>query len=939
MAKERPTTQVFAAPVTTFVQPQAAAAELYDQQAVNLALQMSEAFSDLSVTAARVLGQLKAQSNEENVQKGADLVNTSRKTYRQLMEEGQINPAENPWMAVGAQKASGAIEGMRARAQFDLIYQAKAEQDPKFFDSMDGFDALAANFASNYAESVGDSEYLKSAFFESFNPHINEMSSRHVQNMVKKREEKAQIGIAASVAQAVQDFRGGMNIPAEAGNSAAALQRYMDEMVANGYSPDLINNGVVDNLISVASQSDRPEDAEELLQSIMTGPADSPNRPRLADTGYAKAALQASAGKRQQNRERVTNLKNDAFNDWLEGRLDDATNKRVGADTLVKEWEAEAEARNMAWNPGDKNARRAFVRAEYNRRVAEKDKEVEQQRDNAFYGSLDEAITPNSMRELSPESWRQSAKTKINQTIDNLGLSKEQAVQRKMMAERTIDSAVDESVRRNSTKTFEGLFGMAGNLAVTPKPQDFSGTEEQWLTNQRESFKTAVDTSGLPETQKESLRAHFEKKMEDSVAARSAKALQDSWTETNLVNERTYMAQMAAFVDTPRDPNGKPIPGAGGDIPDTEVMRTNLQNFMARYGIDPNSADGRKIYRQTYDRLTAMIDQAFPDSAFAPNENDTKAVADAKADARSRKMALKLQRDASFGEGETTGQMIRQFQRILNTQAAENPTPQDLAQAGDILAAFTYIRDNMTFKQALPSGAVGKAFEEEIGYAMRRRAEGVDIANILADIASRKSIGSTYRMSFMDLQNPLNYMNLEVGNKDDQEKYRADFFALHNELGVPPESDAGPYFAAKFQTKFFEALQTTGNFSKAVNKAKESMREEFFVVRGSLIPRADLPRSVTDETLEVWLTANFPTYPNAQLVVIGETPEGKPMFIVNDGAGNRVRLPSMKPILLIDDIKINDTNLPNFGPAQQKVRASRAAKNNNLTNSGMTLTP
>ena len=924
MANEAPTTKVFAAPVSTFVQPQqAAAAELYDQQAVNLALQMSEAFSDLSLTASRLAGQLKTQYNEEDIQKGVEIVNSSRKTYRQLMQEGTINPGENPWMAIGAQKASGVIEGMRARAQFDSIYQSRAEQDPNFFDSVDNFDALASNFASNYAQSVGDSEYLKSSFYEAFNPYINEMSSRHVQNMVKKRDEKAQIGVAAAVAQSIQDYRGGMNVAASVGGEAIALQRYMDEMVANGYSPDLINNGVIDNLIAVSTQSDYPEDATALLQALSTGPAGSTNRPALIDTPYAKAALQASAGKRQQNRERMTNQKNDAFNDWINGRLEDATNKRVGADALLTEWEQKATEMGMEWNPGDKNARRSFVRSEYSRLVAEKEKAAVQQSDDAFFGSLDEAVTPNPMRELSPENWRTAAKAKMAQTIDNLGLTKEQAVQRKMMADRTIDSAIDETVRRSSTKTFEGLFGMANNMAVVPAPTDFQGTEEDWLANQQKSFETAVESSGLPETQKESLRAHFDKKMKDSTEARASASLQNSWTEANKANEKLYLSQMSAFLEIPEDSGGKPMPNAGGEIPDTEVMRTNLQKFMAKYGIDPESADGKKIFRQTYDRTKAMIDGVFPDAVLAASPDDSPDMANAKRDQRARKKALNLQLDTTFGENETTGVMVRRFQRLLNVQAAENPSPQDLEEAGDILAAYTYIRDNMTFRAALPSGAVGKAFEEEINFAMQRRARGEDIANIMADIASRKTIGSTYRMGFMDLQNPLNFMNLEVGGKDDQEKYRAEFFSIHSELGVPPQSDAGPYFAAKYQSKFFEALQTTGNFSKAVSKAKQSLRDEFFTVRGSLIPRADLPRSVTDETLEVWLTASFPTYPDAQLVVVGETPEGKPMFIVNDGAGNRIRLPNMKPVMTLEDIRINEDNLDKFGPAQQEVRQQR----------------
>jgi 2-keto-4-pentenoate hydratase len=118
MAKQRPSLGVSAAPVSTYVASVAPAVELYDQQSVNLALQFADAFKDLSVSAAQIAGSMKKQMNEEDVQKGIDLVNQSRKSYKTLVDSGEIKPTENPWMAIGAQQASGTMEGMKARAHF-----------------------------------------------------------------------------------------------------------------------------------------------------------------------------------------------------------------------------------------------------------------------------------------------------------------------------------------------------------------------------------------------------------------------------------------------------------------------------------------------------------------------------------------------------------------------------------------------------------------------------------------------------------------------------------------------------------------------------------------------------------------------------------------------------------------------------------------------------
>ena len=220
MAKQRPSLGVSASPISTYVAPVAAASaglELYDQQTVNLALQFSEAFQNLSLTAANFAGSLKAESNKEELQKGLDLVNSSQKTYQQLVEDGQIRPTENPWLAIGAQQGSGMMEGMKARAHFMEMYQKRAAEDPKFYDSLDSFNALASQYAQNVGTSLKNSPYQSRAFFEAFNPFVSSMSLKHQENVAKTAENKVLMGVGASVAQLTQDIKPQSQGPSESG--------------------------------------------------------------------------------------------------------------------------------------------------------------------------------------------------------------------------------------------------------------------------------------------------------------------------------------------------------------------------------------------------------------------------------------------------------------------------------------------------------------------------------------------------------------------------------------------------------------------------------------------------------------------------------------------------------------------------------------------------
>jgi len=181
MAKQRPELGTFARPVSTFVSPIEARNMVtpVDEQAIRETYAFADAFSDLSQSMVKLAGTIKADSNKEDYLAGQELVNKSRKQYADLVSTGQINPAENPWLAVGAQEASGFIEASQARAEFQQIYDREVANNPELLKDSSYFDALAASFVAQKSAKFGTAQYLSRSFYKDFNPYLVTMSAQH----------------------------------------------------------------------------------------------------------------------------------------------------------------------------------------------------------------------------------------------------------------------------------------------------------------------------------------------------------------------------------------------------------------------------------------------------------------------------------------------------------------------------------------------------------------------------------------------------------------------------------------------------------------------------------------------------------------------------------------------------------------------------------------
>lgn len=206
MAKQRPTLGTFASPTSQLVAPIQQQAAPLNEQAIRDAYAFADSFSELSSTVGQFAITLKKEYNQEQVRIGQDLVNSNRKTYADLVKSGEIDPSENPWMAVGAQVASGVLEASRSRAEFQQEYDRRITENPELLKDNQFFDALAASYAQNKKAQFGTTQYLSDSFFDSFNPYLMSMGMKHAENIVKYRQGKIIQSLRVKVDEVLQDL-------------------------------------------------------------------------------------------------------------------------------------------------------------------------------------------------------------------------------------------------------------------------------------------------------------------------------------------------------------------------------------------------------------------------------------------------------------------------------------------------------------------------------------------------------------------------------------------------------------------------------------------------------------------------------------------------------------------------------------------------------------
>jgi hypothetical protein len=223
---------------------------------------------------------------------------------------GEINPAENPWLAIGAQQASGTIDGLKARAEFQQRYNEQASQNPDFFKDSSHFDALAYTFSKEANDRMGDSAYLSSAYYQSFNPYIASMGMRHLENVTNEQHRVISSSIDSLVHQAVTD----MQDPQQAPEIKTSFIQRLDNMGAI-VGNRAVNNRVIDNFVELAASGDIAG-VVEIFNSINVGTG------ALAETSYAQQKLAVNQGRIDANDDRLAVQERTNFEAWGQRQIE-----------------------------------------------------------------------------------------------------------------------------------------------------------------------------------------------------------------------------------------------------------------------------------------------------------------------------------------------------------------------------------------------------------------------------------------------------------------------------------------------------------------------------------------------------------------------------------------------------------------------------------------
>jgi hypothetical protein len=475
MAKQRsrPSLDVQATPVSTFTAAVAPAVELYDQQSVNLALQFADAFKDLSVSAANLAGTLKKESNEKELQRGMDLVNQSRKSYKQLMDSGEIKPTENPWMAIGAQQASGTMEGMKARAHFNQIYEQRSQQDQAFFDNQTSFDALAAQYADNVNKTIGNTPYMARSFYEAFNPHIASMGMKHEAKVTEARNQKVLVGIGAEFSKAVQDSRS--QDPIIKNNALASLQETTDEFIRMGYSPKQVNEAIIDNAINVMATTDDVDAAERIFAQLRSGTG------LLKDTEYAKGVLLANRAKIESNKQRLTTEESKKFYDWSQRTVAEAVAGKITQEEALERFDKFVESEITISGP-ESESKRAWLLNSIGQGKQRAEQERIKQNENTIYKTINDSFQVPTEYLQNEDAYRGKLEDRLENMFVEFGISEEDKLKfRNLFAKEWENNSEKRMMFRVQAMTEElwnGSIGADGNRTpgIMQVAQDEIGT-------------------------------------------------------------------------------------------------------------------------------------------------------------------------------------------------------------------------------------------------------------------------------------------------------------------------------------------------------------------------------------------------------------------------------------------------------------------------------
>jgi hypothetical protein len=914
MAKARPNLGVTAQPVSTFIQPNqnAVAAELYDQQTVQNALQFAEAFSNLSVSAARLAGGLKQEWNEEQVQQGMDLVNKSRKSYQQLVQSGEIKPTENPWFAVGAQKASGSIEAMKARVNFESLLEQKVAEDPSFLDDPRGFDAFAYQYTQNVNQFMGDASYMSRAFYESFNPFMGTMQAKHEGRVIEHNTQKILTGVASEVQRAAQDWTSPN--PTVSQQALGTLQTRLDEMVNQGVASNRVNNAAVDALVELMATSDDPRAAREMFNSIKSGTGS------LSSTQYAKTQMAMNASKIQANDLRMSAEESKV----LAARIEKDLTPQIVSGAITVEQAEEALREDFAQgkvriNANEQESKIGYLRSFSAAAIREREVQVKTEQNNAFWELVTLAADTDGVEDLDTRLGE------LKQRVGAIGLDPEQLYRGRELLDRITEQAKKDRVLATADAQTNELYQLALDAKNAQSDEEASAALKK--------YKDRIETLGLAPEQRFKAEEMFAKVQDDTFEAQSIRNINNAttilWNGTG--NGDGILPTLDREVRESFEPNSNFVPGFAEARQQYDTYLTQTLGLT-----DPNDTKYKKGLTQAYTKMRDALKQ------YETVYLQKAATREEAASVRQRFLAMRMNLATEFEDARDVAPAFRGLLSEMNPQVVERAGSGEvgaLPYTEDMVMAYMLANDNnQNLSTILPGGENGKALIAQLDYAVDRIRAGEKIGDVARDVSRLMSFGGVSKIDYFDKINPVKWMDTDGSDQQTRENIRVSYAELREAVAATSRSgafepDAGTYLDYEYRRHYATEVSNNPMASRSAHKvAMDKVIEENVLIRGSLLPKRNLGPNQDELYLEVWLRAKYPGNPNATLVVVSPPGADQVLMAVREN-GKAVT----SGLIRAQDIKMDDAlfaqtvndmlrgkNAPKLPPLLIKTRGHRS---------------
>jgi len=776
MAKQRPTLGTFASPTSQLVQPIQEQATPLNEQAIRDAYSFADSFSELSQAMGSLYINLKKQQNDEYVREGRQAVLSSRKTYADLEREGAIRPAENPWMALGAQQASGILEAASASNEFRGLVAQKAAENPEFLDDPKHFDALAASYAQQKAQQYANSPYLSEAFFENFNQSVIKLQQDNFEAIEESRFQKTVLAADAKV-RLVVDSVG----PKSTDGLVQDIQSSFDEAVANsgGRSSEITQAYAMSLIQIMRTNPEKVDEAEMILKSLKAGTG------KLIDTSAAQSLLLKYGAEIENQREQATSNETrmlfDAQRDLLKkyesgvfGEGEEAHTKLVDAFDQY----ADRTAGNISISAAKSEAERDYL---YRKAQAI---------DNAKAAAREEALK-------QAEELDRQAKADRDESLVQIQSAKQLELGAKVRNGFPVEAAIDQ---------MDSLLGNA-QFGYTPDDQlKYKKSSEEYFKSQASEYQKQLGAS-------------------KTTAARGRIIATADSQISNFIRET---------IDNPMQGTAQPINiaalRASADRNFRAAGLTEEQRKNAKDQLYFDLTENAKTQLQTQLTKTPANGGISPIDlpSLEPSSTDTPQIRKYKENARAVQMAAMISIDEAFGEEDTIAELRNIAETMLTPEMVEQGVSHKVV---DLWRAWK-ASNNGYFREKVFNNPGGKRLEILFNNVNARIGPNADFDNALADSVAEYSVAKGSAIT--------DWTGITDAASADQARFNNQMKQVLEGLKIShPDSRKllENFYGSEVIRIFQTSLEHPLNLSRAITEAALSVRNQVVVIDGSFLFR------------------------------------------------------------------------------------------------------